>query len=76
MCSDRAVDIWERERALARTTVAWGVVSVLAGLQRPLEALFAHLTASAHLLGLLDLEDGRSGVADGEEQLRVLVEAG
>ena len=39
------------------------------------EALFAHLAASAHLLGLLDLEDGRTGVADREEQLRVLVEA-
>ena len=44
--------------------------------ERPREALLAHVTASAHLLGLLDLEDGRSGVADGEEQLRVLVEAG
>ena len=32
MCSDRAVDIWQRERALARTTVAWGLVSVVAGL--------------------------------------------
>ena len=31
MCSDRAVDIWQRERAVARTTVAWGLVSVLAG---------------------------------------------
>src|SRR4051794_14933743 len=49
---------------------------VLAGLEGPLEALFAHLTATADLLGLLDLEDGRSGVADGEEQLRVLIEAG
>ncbi len=39
------------------------------------EALLAHLAASAHLLGLLDLEDGRTGVADREEQLRVLVEA-
>ena len=48
---------------------------VLASLQRPREALFAHLAASAHLLGLLDLEDGRTGVADREEQLRVLVEA-
>jgi len=49
---------------------------VLTGLERPREALFAHLAASAHLLGLLDLEDGRTGVADREEQLRVLVEAG
>ena len=49
---------------------------VLAGLERPGEALLAHVAAPAHLLGLLDLEDGRSGVADREEQLRVLVEAG
>jgi hypothetical protein len=26
------VDIWQRERALARTTVAWGLASVIAGL--------------------------------------------
>jgi hypothetical protein len=26
------VDIWQRERSLARTTVAWGLVSVIAGL--------------------------------------------
>jgi hypothetical protein len=25
------VDIWQRERALAQTTVAWGLVSVIAG---------------------------------------------
>jgi len=48
---------------------------VLTRLERPGEALFAHLTASAHLLGLLDLEDGRTGVADREKQFRVLVEA-
>ena len=48
---------------------------ILAGLEGPLQALFAHVAASAHLLGLLDLEDGRTGVADREEQLRVLVEA-
>ena len=39
------------------------------------EALFAHLAATAHLLGLLDLEDRGTGVADREEQFRVLVEA-
>ncbi len=49
---------------------------VLPRLERPREALLAHVAASAHLLGLLDLEDGRTGVADREEQLRVLVEAG
>ena len=48
---------------------------VLSGLERPGEALLAHVAATAHLLGLLDLEDGRTGVADREEQLRVLVEA-
>jgi hypothetical protein len=49
---------------------------VLPRLKSPREALFAHLAASAYLLGLLDLEDGRPGVADREEQLWVLVEAG
>ncbi len=48
---------------------------VLSGLEGPCEALFAHLTASAHLLGLLDLKDRGAGVADREEQFRVLVEA-
>ena len=48
---------------------------VLTSLERPREALLAYLAATAHLLGLLDLEDGRTGVADREEQLRVLVEA-
>ena len=48
---------------------------VLPGLEGPCEALFAHVAASAHLLGLLDLQDGRTGVADREEQFRVLVEA-
>jgi hypothetical protein len=48
---------------------------VLAGLERPRETLLAHLAASADLLGLLDLEDGRPGVADREEQLWILIEA-
>ncbi len=48
---------------------------VLPGLEGPCEALFAHVAASAHLLGLLDLQDRGPGVADREEQLRVLVEA-
>src|SRR4051794_12871385 len=48
---------------------------VLPGLVGPCEALFAHVAASAHLLGLLDLEDRGTGVADREEQFRVLVEA-
>ena len=48
---------------------------VLSGLEGPCEALFAHVAASAHLLGLLDLQDRGTGVADREEQFRVLVEA-
>jgi hypothetical protein len=48
---------------------------VLSGLEGPCEALFAHVAASAHLFGLFDLQDGRTGVADREEQFRVLVEA-
>ena len=32
LCSHRGVDVWERETALARTTVAWGSVSTVAGL--------------------------------------------
>src|SRR3954451_791238 len=48
---------------------------VLPGLEGPCEALFAHVAASAHLLRLLDLKDRGAGVADREEQFRVLVEA-
>lgn len=46
---------------------------VLARVNRPREALLAHLTATAHLFGLLNLEDGRTGVTDREEQLRVFI---
>src|SRR5579875_2332347 len=45
---------------------------VLAGLQRPLQAGVDDLAATAHLFGVLDLLQGGSRVADGEEQLRVL----
>lgn len=31
VCSHPVMDIWARERALARTTVGWGVISVAAG---------------------------------------------
>src|SRR4029453_13052784 len=48
---------------------------VLAGFEGPREALFAHVAAAAHLLRLLDLHDRGAGVADGEEQFRVLIEA-
>lgn len=48
---------------------------VLTAVERPLEALVDHGTATADRLGLLDLENGRAGRPDGEEQLRVLVAA-
>lgn len=31
-CSDRSVTVWQQERELARTTVAWGLGSAAAGL--------------------------------------------
>src|SRR5206468_11147244 len=49
---------------------------VLTGLERPLEALVGHGAAPADRLGLLDLQQGRTGRPDGEEQLRVLIAAG
>ena len=48
---------------------------VLAGLDGPLEAGVDDVAPTAHGLGLLDLEDGGSGVPDREEQLGVLLEA-
>jgi hypothetical protein len=48
---------------------------VLTGLERPLQALVADVAPTAHDLGLLDLEDGRSGVADREEEFGIFVEA-
>ncbi len=49
---------------------------VLTGLERPLQAGVADVATSAHLLGLLDLEQSRTCVPDGEEQLRIFVQAG
>src|SRR5262249_29877805 len=49
---------------------------VLAALDRPFQAGFHHRAASAYLFGLVDLEQGRPRVADGEEQLRVHLTAG
>src|SRR5450631_1205912 len=49
---------------------------VLAGLDGPFQAGLNDLTASADGFGFLYLEERRAGVPDGEEQLRVLVQAG
>src|SRR5207302_7204170 len=46
---------------------------VLDGLHGPLQALEAHGTPTADGFGRLDLGCGRAGVADGEEELRILV---
>ena len=49
---------------------------VLAGLDRPAQALFHHRAAAADLFRFLDLEQRRAAVPDGEEQLRVHLTAG
>src|SRR4051794_32757265 len=49
---------------------------VLTGLQCPLQAGVDNGAAPADAFRFLDLQEGRAGVADGEEQLRVLVKAG
>src|SRR5690606_30943569 len=49
---------------------------LLTGLQRPAEAGVGHVTTPAYLLGLFDLQDRGSGVADREEQLGVHVTGG
>jgi two-component sensor histidine kinase len=49
---------------------------VLTCFQRPLQARVADIAPPADLLGLVDLEEGRSGVPNREEQLGVLVQTG
>jgi hypothetical protein len=49
---------------------------VLAGLQSPSQAGLYDLAATADHLGFFDLQKGRAGVPDGEEQLRVFLETG
>src|SRR5689334_9147108 len=46
---------------------------VLTGLERPLQALLHDGAAAADGLGFLDLQQRRTGVADGEEQLGVFL---
>jgi len=65
--------------ALQHTTLVLGLTApdtvVLVGRESPREALLKHVTTAAHLLGFFDLEDRAAGVADGEEQFRILIEA-
>src|SRR5690606_17710898 len=49
---------------------------VLAGLERPAQALLGDRATPADRLGLLDLQESRAGRPDREEQLRVLIAAG
>src|SRR4051794_20292469 len=49
---------------------------VLTGLEGPHEALVSHRATAADRLGLVDLKQGGASVADGEEELRILVTAG
>jgi hypothetical protein len=48
---------------------------ILSGLKCPLKALLPDVTAAAYDLRLFDLQDGWTRVADGEEELRILIEA-
>src|SRR5690242_19322463 len=48
---------------------------VLAALKRPLQALLHDGAAAADGLGFLDLQQRRTGVADGEEEFRVFLAA-
>jgi hypothetical protein len=49
---------------------------VLTGIESPLKASFAYVAATADLLGLRDLHQRWSRVADRKEQLRVFGQAG
>ena len=49
---------------------------ILTRLQRPLQACVPDVASPTDLLGLFYLEEGRSGIADWEEQLRVLIQTG
>ncbi len=50
--------------------------SFLAGLHRPLQAGVHDRARAADPLGFLNLDEGRTGVADREEEFRILVTAG
>jgi len=64
--------------ALERAALVLGQTApdarVLTGLDGPLEARVDDRAAAADSLGLVDLQQRRAGVPDGEEQLGVLVE--
>ena len=69
-----------RGAALESATLVLGEAApdarVLTGLDGPLEARVHDVATTAHSLGLVDLEDRRTRVADREEQLGVFIKAG
>src|SRR5690606_26802297 len=75
MCAetDRAATLERAPLLFAHPTPYAGV---LAGLERPAQALLRYRAAPTDRLGLLDLQQGRAGRPDREKQLRVLVSAG
>ena len=76
--SDGGADTGASVAALQRTTLVLAQSTphavVLTGLKGPLKTLLPDVATPADLLGFLDLEDGRTGVSDGEEQFRVFIE--
>ena len=76
--SDGGADTGAGVAALQRTTLVLAQSTphavVLTGLKSPLKTLLPDVATPADLLGFLDLEDGRTGVSDGEEQFRVFIE--
>jgi hypothetical protein len=49
---------------------------ILTSFQRPLQACVPDVASPTDLLGLFYLEEGRAGIPDWEEQLRILIQAG
>lgn len=64
--------------ALQRTTLVFAQASpyavVLTGLKCPCKALFTNFAAATNDFRFLDLKNGRAGIADGEEKLRVFIQ--
>jgi hypothetical protein len=49
---------------------------ILASVERPLQARFAHVAAATNFLSFRNLDKGRAGIPDGEEQLWILSQTG
>src|SRR5690349_10554663 len=75
--SDAAAGLRTRVAALERATLVLAHAAphagILAGLQRPAQALGGHRATVADELRISDLREGRAAVPHGEEQFRILV---